>query len=100
MKKRRKLTDRRWMLEFSKKVLIMLSICYAMMLVYTGVVICVFGDTSILPVLIEQVTMVFSLGVVSYLVKSAVENVFKIKGDDKRNNNDIPLDEDSEGDEG
>lgn len=98
MKKRKRLTDKRWMLEFSKKMLVMLSVCYALMLVYVGVIIYISRDTSALPTLVEQVTIVFSLGVVSYLIKSAVENVFKIKGD-KNCNNDIQDDQDDCGGE-
>lgn len=78
-KERKKLSDRRWMLEFSKRMLIMLSVCYGAMLIYAGVMLFLGKDTVTLSTFIQQVTMVFSLGVVSYLIKSAVENVFKIR---------------------
>ena len=81
--KKRRLNDKRWMMEFSKKMLVMLSICYGATLIFTAISMIVFQDISGLPSFLEQVTMVFSLGVVSYLIKSAVENVFKIN-DSKR----------------
>lgn len=75
---KRKLSDKRWMMEFSKKILVALSICYIWMLLYAAFVMFYTKDISMLNVYIEQTTMVFSLGVVSYLLKSAIENVFKI----------------------
>lgn len=89
----KKLSDKRWMLEFSKKMLVMLSVCYGAMLIFTGVMLFQGKDTASLSTFIQQVTMVFSLGVVSYLIKSAVENVFKIKDNKKVNTSFLPQDD-------
>lgn len=91
---KRKMNDKRWMLEFSKKMLVMLSICYGATLIFTATVMVVFQDISGLPTFLEQVTMVFSLGVVSYLIKSAVENVFKINDNKRRTQ--LPPEDDGE----
>ena len=90
---KKKLSDKRWMLEFSKKMLVMLSICYGAMLIFSGVMLFLGKDTASLTTFIQQVTMVFSLGVVSYLIKSAVENVFKIKDNKKANTSFLPQDD-------
>jgi hypothetical protein len=68
----------KWLWEFSKRLVVMCVVLYAIVQLYTMVVMAVSGDYSALPILNEQITDVLKTCVFGYFVKAGAENVVKI----------------------
>lgn len=68
----------KWLWEFSKRLVVMCVVIYAIVQSYSMVVMVVSGDYSALPTLNEQITDVMKTCVFGYFVKAGAENVIKI----------------------
>ena len=73
----KKTNKRKWLWEFSKKLVVMCVVFYAVIQVYSMVVMVVSKDFSALSILNEQVTEVLKTCVFGYFVKAGAENVIR-----------------------
>lgn len=64
-----------WSVEFSKRLIIILSIAFLIFLIYSMVV--PFFGITISDTLTEELSGVFKITVGAYLIKSVIENVFR-----------------------
>lgn len=78
----------KWLWEFSKRLVVMCVVLYAVIQVYSMAVMVVSSDFSALSILNEQVTDVMKTCVFGYFVKAGAENVireFRRKKEDETN---------------
>ena len=64
-----------WSVEFSKRLIIILSVAFLIFLIYSMVV--PFFGITISDTLTEELSNVFKVTVGAYLIKSVIENVFR-----------------------
>lgn len=83
--RRKKLTKRQWLWEFSKKIVVIVTFIYVAVTAFSCVCLWFNPDSTAVPTIIESLSDVFKITVVSYAVKAGFENVVKIK---KQENND------------
>lgn len=67
----------KWLWEFSKRLVVMCVVLYAVIQVYSMTVMVVSSDFSALSILNEQVTDVMKTCVFGYFVKAGAENVIR-----------------------
>lgn len=67
----------KWLWEFSKRLVVMCVVLYAVIQVYSMAVMVVSSDFSALSILNEQVTDVMKTCVFGYFVKAGAENVIR-----------------------
>lgn len=72
------MNKQKWLWEFSKRLVVMCVVIYAIVQLYSMVTMVVSGDYSALPILIEKNTEVMVTCVFGYCVKAGAENVIKI----------------------
>ena len=76
---RRKKTFSNWLLEFSKKVVVMCVLVYVAIHIYSGAAMWHFGEISALQIMISESSDVLKTCVFGYFVKAGLENWQKIK---------------------
>lgn len=76
---KRKKTIYSWMMEFSKKVVILCVAIHVAAFVYSAVVMWRFMDISALPTIISESSEVLRSCVFGYMVKAGLENWQKIR---------------------
>ena len=79
---------RRWLWEFSKKIVVAVAVAFFIAVIYSAVHAWVFPESVATDRLLDDMTDVFKAVVVTYGVKAGFENVWKIAKD--RKNEDIP----------
>lgn len=67
----------KWLWEFSKRLVVMCVVLYAVVQLYSMVVMVVSSDFSALTILVEQITDVLKTCVFGYFVKAGAENVIR-----------------------
>lgn len=67
----------KWLWEFSKRLVVMCVVLYAIVQMYSMVVMVVSSDFSALTILVEQITDVLKTCVFGYFVKAGAENVIR-----------------------
>ena len=67
----------KWLWEFSKRLVVMCVVLYAIVQLYSMVVMVVSSDFSALTILVEQITDVLKTCVFGYFVKAGAENVIR-----------------------
>ena len=67
-----------WLWEFSKKVVIVLSIYYFVQSIFINIMLNIIPDSSVLSTLIVETNETFRVVIGGYLVKAGVENAVKI----------------------
>lgn len=72
-----------WLWEFSKKLVFICSMLYIAGFIYSCIVMWVFQDFNCLGTFIEQSSDILRTCVFGYFVKAGVENVFKIRKEEK-----------------
>lgn len=81
MRKRRN-TARRWLWEFSKRVVVVMAALYFISFIYAMVTCCwavsLAADTTALSTLITETNETFRVVIGGYLIKAGVENATKI----------------------
>ena len=72
-------SKRNWLWEFSKKIVWIITIMFVLEFFFASVLIIFFPDSTAIQFVIENISDVFKVTVVSYAVKAGFENVFKIR---------------------
>lgn len=78
-KKRHKKSLTSWIMEFSKKVVVVCVLLYIIIELFSVIAIWHFADTSVLTTLISETSEVLRMGVFGYMIKAGIENWQKIK---------------------
>lgn len=81
-----------WVMEFSKKVVVLCVLLHVAAFLYSAVAMWHFADTSTLPTIISESSEVLRTCVFGYMVKAGLENWQKIR----RGNNTAPDTEENE----
>ncbi len=72
---------RNWLWEFSKKIVWIVTIMFVAVFLFCCVLLIFYPDSLAIQFVIDNISDVFKVTVVSYAVKAGFENVFKIKKD-------------------
>ena len=76
---------RKWLWEFSKKIVVTVTIIFVAVFLFSCILLCFYPDSTALQSVIDNISDIFKVTVVSYAVKSGFENVVKINKYDKEN---------------
>lgn len=76
---KKRTSKKQWLWEFSKRLVVAVTFVYVAAIVYTAGFMLMYPDSTAIVAFIEDISKVFLATVVSYAVKSAFENVTKIK---------------------
>ena len=83
IRRRRRRTERKsmtsWVMEFSKKVVVLCVLLHVAAFLYSAVAMWYFADTSTLPTIISESSEVLRSCVFGYMVKAGIENWQKIR---------------------
>lgn len=80
MKRTQSLNEkRRWLWEFSKKIVVTVTIIFVAVILFSCVFLWKNPESMAISTVIENISRIFEITVVSYAVKSGFENVTKIK---------------------
>lgn len=71
------MNKQKWLWEFSKRLVVMCVVIYAVVQAYSMTAMMMSGDYSALPTLNEQITDVMKTCVFGYFVKAGAENVVR-----------------------
>lgn len=74
-----KSTKRKWLWEFSKKIVVTVTIIFVAVYLFSCALLCLYPDSTALQSVIDNISDIFKVTVVSYAVKAGFENVFKIR---------------------
>ena len=69
-----------WLWEFSKKIVWIITVMFVIEFAFASVLVIFFPDSTAIQFVIENISDVFKVTVVSYAIKAGFENVFKIMG--------------------
>ena len=73
---------RKWLWEFSKKIVRVVSVLFVLVIIYDCALLWMNPDSTAADSLVSNMSDVFKVTVVAYVVKAGFENVLKIsKGD-------------------
>ena len=70
---------RNWLWEFSKKIVVTVTIMFVAVFLFGCILLVFYPDSTAIQFVLENITDVFKVTVVSYAVKAVFENVFKIR---------------------
>ena len=76
---------REWLWEFSKKIVVTVTVIFVAVFLFAGILLCFYPDSSALQSVIDNISDVFKVTVVSYAIKAGFENVTKIRKYDREN---------------
>lgn len=79
---------RQWLWEFSKRIVVSVSIVFFIVLIYSMIFMFFNPDSTALQGLLDNISHIFEITVVCYAVKAGFENVTKIKKYNKEDNED------------
>lgn len=74
-----------WLWEFTKKIVWIVTVLFVVTYIFSEILLIFHPDSIAISAVIENVSDVFKVTVVSYAVKAGLENIFKIR----RNNNEL-----------
>lgn len=74
----KKITPKVWIWEFSKRILLVLTVLYCVERIYAMVMMAVAGNMDYITVFLETGKEVFKAGVIFYALKAGIENTLKI----------------------
>lgn len=72
---------RNWLWEFSKKIVWIVTVLFVVSFTFSCILLIFYPDSLAIQFIIENISRVFEVTVVSYAVKAGFENVFKIRRD-------------------
>ena len=75
-------TKKQWLWEFSKKIVVLVAIAFFIVLIYTLIFLIINPDSTGIQFLLDNMSDIFKVTVVSYAIKAGFENVVKIHKDD------------------
>lgn len=84
---------RKWLWEFSKKIVVTVTVIFVAVFLFACILLCIYPDSTALQSVIDNISDIFKVTVVSYAVKAGFENICKIK---KYGPLEEPLDESEE----
>ena len=77
-----KRSKKQWLWEFSKKIVVLVAIAFFIVLIYTLIFLIINPDSTGIQFLLDNMSDIFKVTVVSYAIKAGFENVVKIHKDD------------------
>ena len=81
-RKKRQKPKKTWLWEFSKRVVVTVTILYIVAMIYAGVLVWMNPDATAADTIVTNISDIFKATVVAYAVKAGFENVVKIHKDD------------------
>jgi len=72
-----------WLWEFSKRIVVSVTIIFIAVFLFSCILLCFYPDSTALQSVIDNISDVFKVTVVSYALKAGFENVTKIRKYDK-----------------
>ena len=72
-----------WLWEFSKRIVVSVTIIFIAVFLFSCILLCFYPDSTALQSVIDNISDVFKVTVLSYAVKAGFENVTKIRKYDK-----------------
>lgn len=81
-----KKTKKMWLWEFSKRVVVAVTVIYVIAIIYSEVFMFFYPDSSSLNGFVSDVSDVFKYTVIAYAVKAGFENVTKIRRNPREEN--------------
>ena len=76
---KRKLNKRQWLWEFSKRIVVTVTVIFVAVIFYACIHAWLNPDSSVVMSIVENMSEVFKVTVVAYAVKAGFENVSKIR---------------------
>jgi hypothetical protein len=73
-----KKTKKTWLWEFSKRLMVAVTIIYVIAIIYSEVFMFFYPDSTAINGFVTDISDVFKYAVISYAVKAGFENVVKI----------------------
>ena len=70
---------RKWLWEFSKKIVVTVTILFVAIFTFGCILLVFYPDSTAIQSVLDNITNVFIVTVVSYAVKAGFENVTKIR---------------------
>lgn len=70
---------RKWLWEFSKKIVVTVTIIFVTVFCFSCILLCIYPDSTALQCVIDNISEIFKVTVVSYACKAGFENLMKIK---------------------
>lgn len=70
-----------WLWEFTKKIVWIVTIMFVTVYTFSCILLSFYPDSTAIQFVIENMSDVFKVTVVAYVVKAGFENVFKIRRD-------------------
>lgn len=86
-----------WLVEFSKKVVIICVLLHLAVFLYSAVAMWHFFDISALPTIVMESSDILKTCVFGYMIKAGLENWQKIKGSQKKKNKAAAQEQQEEG---
>ena len=74
-----KSTKRKWLWEFSKKIVVTVTVIFVAVYLFSCALLCLYPDSTALQSVIDNISDIFKVTVVSYAVKAGFENCIKIR---------------------
>ena len=69
---------RKWLWEFSKKIVVAVTIIFVTVFLFSCILLCIYPDSTALQSVIDNISDVFKVTVVSYAVKAGVQNAIVV----------------------
>lgn len=70
---------KKWLWEFSKRLVVTVTIIFVAVFLFSCILLCIYPDSTALQSVIDNISDVFKVTVVSYACKAGFENLAKIK---------------------
>ena len=74
---------RKWLWEFSKRIVVTVTIIFVAVFLFSGILLWFYPDSVAIQSVLDNISDVFKVTVISYAVKAGFENVTKIRKYDK-----------------
>ena len=105
-KKRPTRSKKSWLWEFSKKIVVAVAVIFVAVFLFACVLLCFYPDSTALQSVIDNISDVFKVTVVSYAVKAGVQNAIIVSkhykenhGEEEGNDDEEEIYSDSRGDD-
>lgn len=70
--------NRKWLWEFSKKIVVAVTVIFVTVFLFSCVLLCVYPDSTALQSMLDNISDVFKVTVVSYAVKAGIQNAIVV----------------------
>ncbi len=69
---------RKWLWEFSKKIVVTVTIIFVAVYLFSCILLCIYPDSTALQSVIDNISDIFKVTVVSYAIKAGLQNCIAI----------------------